>query len=274
MELGSTPTDKTPDNICEAMDELGTINDTTAPTLTLTSPTGTTSTKPEKAISILSIKGIIMDQSRTTIIADVYSSDGKTLINSYFYYYKGSSIGFITSFVLDVPLEEKDKTYQIKLYATDNKGNKSKTTYTIYTINKYALRMQCTNGTGSFLYGKSGSGFVNIATISDSEGDLFSQDKNNKSIICNRNCNDVTIKATTKWNKHYDHTGTAYCKIYKNGEEIASANENVKSDAVTIECITTISLLAGDYIQLYYTTSATLQGYNGILSLGTDEINN
>ncbi len=164
VELGSTPTDKTPDSICNALD---TMMDIKAPVITLDNYSGTTSSKPYKhTAGTIDITGTIIDSSSSIISVKNVTNSGKT-VN---YNYDGNNIGKIANFSVSVDLVN-NKTNNIQIFATDSKGNVSNT-INIYIYRVYSGSLSVNNGSEFFLYGI-GSGYVNFSAQGSKTNDIF-----------------------------------------------------------------------------------------------------
>ena len=258
MELGSTPVDKTPDAICNALD---TMMDTKAPVITLDNYSETTSSKPYKhTFGTIDITGTIVDVSSSIISVKNITNNGETVT----YNYEDENIGKITNFSVSIELV-KNKTNNIQIFATDSKGNISNT-INIYIYRIYSGSISVNNGSEFFLYGSGGSGYVNFSAQGSKTNDIFYWSGNK--VYARYDCK-VSVSGSSSWNKHYNSSGTAYLCVHKNGSQVAGGSGWVGGDGVGISCSqSNISMKAGQYLQLYYATDGNkLQGQSGSLTV-------
>lgn len=257
MELGSTPTNKTPDSICEAMDVM---MDTKAPVITLSNYSETTPSKPYNIpAATIDITGTIIDVSPSIISCKNVTNSGETVT----YNYEGENVGKITDFSITSNLVG-NKTNNIQIFGTDSKGNVSDI-IDIYIYRIYSGSININNGSTFFLYDKSGSGYVNMSAQGSKTNDIFYWSGNY--VYARYDCN-VSVSASSKWNKHYDSSGTAYLAVHRNGTQVAGGSRWVGGDGVSVSCsASNISMKAGQWLGLYYATSETLQGKSGSLTV-------
>ena len=257
VELGSTPTDKTPDSICNALDAM---MDTKAPVITLDNYSETTSSNPYKhTAGTIDITGTIIDVSSSIISAKNVTNSGETVT----YNYEDENVGKITSFSITVNLAN-NKTNNIQISATDSKGNVSDT-IDIYIYRIYTGSINVNNGSTFFLYGSSSSGYVSFSSQGSKVNDLFYW--SGSYVYARYDCV-VSVYGSSSWNKHYKTSGTGYLCVHKNGSQVAGGSGWVGGDGVGISCSgSNISMKAGDWLALYYAADAALQGQSGSLTV-------